>query len=503
MMIYRRAGLGPLGGLASSIASMILLVTMLVVSSVAEAGPKFAAVAVDARTGKVLFGSDIDGLRHPASLTKMMTLYVVFQELKAGRIKLTTPLLVSRRAAGMAPSKLGLKPGSRITVDDAIRALVTKSANDVASTIAENLGGSEANFAARLTRTARSIGMTRSTFRNASGLPNPGQWTTARDMATLGLRLQRDFPQYYPYFRITSFNYKGRIIKTHNRLLGRFAGTDGIKTGYINASGFNLTTSAKRGDKRIVGVVLGAKSGGSRNAYMMSMLNSWFPKCVGGKTIAAKAGSSAGAIDPLTPVKTAAGRKSAKPEVQQQLAADGEATEPTAPSAINTVTADPQPPANDNETRVLEAKMAEASDASVEVGDGGSDEDVAEAEASSNEGDTTIVKQPTGQLPFQLKQPGNDGGQVVAALPQPTSWAIQVGAFPDRENAELRLSQLQSKNYRFLKGMSPVAIESANGEERVYRARFVGFSQKSAKAACNQLARRGIKCLAMAPQSQS
>lgn len=504
MIFFHRAGTRPLGGLAGCIAAALVLATMFVTASLAEARPKFAAVAVDARSGKVLFGSDIDGLRHPASLTKMMTLYVVFQELKAGRIKLSTPLLVSRRAANMPPSKLGLKPGSRITVDDAIRALVTKSANDVAATIGENLGGSEANFAARLTRTARSIGMTRSTFRNASGLPNPDQWTTARDMATLGLRLQRDFPQYYPYFRITSFNYKGRVIRTHNRLLGRFAGTDGIKTGYINASGFNLTTSAKRGDRRIVGVVLGARTGASRNAYMMSMLSSWFPKCAPGNTIAAKAGSSAGAINPLAPVRAVVDRKRAKAEEQKEASASAN-DNASAATALSAVTADPEPPAGADETRVLEAKMAEASEGGEVYGDGGTDEDEAAAAGDTAAESETAnqIQSPTGPLPFKVKQPGTDGGQLVSGVPAPTSWAIQVGAFPSRENAERRLSELQAKGYNFLKGKSPVTIESTSGDDRIYRARFIGFSQKSAKAACSQLVQRGLKCLAMAPQAQS
>ena len=187
----------------------------------------------------------------------------------------------------MQPSKLGLKPGSTIQVEDAIKALVTRSANDVAATIGENLEGTEANFAARMTRTARAIGMSKTTFKNASGLPNPAQVTTARDFATLSLRIQRDFPEYYPYFRISSFNYGKQTIRTHNRLLGRFQGTDGIKTGYIRASGFNLTTSAKRGNKRIVGVVMGGSSGGARDKYMMTMLEKAFPKCVDGQMIAA------------------------------------------------------------------------------------------------------------------------------------------------------------------------------------------------------------------------
>ncbi len=272
---------------------------MLVASGTAEAagGPKFSAIAVDARTGEVLFSSDPDGKRYPASLTKVMTLYILFGELKAGRMTMATPLKMSKRASGMAPTKLGVPAGKTVSVEDAIKALVTLSANDVAAAIGENISGSEGAFADRMTKTARSLGMSRTTFKNASGLPNPGQMTTARDMATLSLRVQRDFPQYYPYFKLMSFNYKGRVIRTHNRLLGKFDGTDGIKTGYIRASGFNLTSSVRRGDKRIIGVVMGGRTGNARNQYMISMLSKQLPKCKDGKVLAASIKGSAAPKD--------------------------------------------------------------------------------------------------------------------------------------------------------------------------------------------------------------
>ena len=243
-----------------------------------EAAPKFAAIAVDARTGKILYAKNADAKRYPASLTKIMTLYLVFEDLRAKRITMNTRLRVSRYAAARPPSKLGFKPGKTIRVRDAIRALVTKSANDVATAIAENLGGSESGFARRMTRTAHAIGMTRTTFRNASGLPNSSQTTTARDMATLGLRLQRDFPRYYKFFAIKRFTYRGRRYGNHNRLLGRIKGVDGIKTGYTRASGFNLTSSARRGKKRIVAVVMGGRTGGARNRYMAALIKRMFAK---------------------------------------------------------------------------------------------------------------------------------------------------------------------------------------------------------------------------------
>jgi D-alanyl-D-alanine carboxypeptidase len=318
-------------------AMLVLVAVLLALSVPADAKPRFSAIAVDARTGKVLYAKDADGLRYPASLTKMMTLYLVFQDLEAGKIKLKTKLQVSARAAAMAPSKLGFKPGGTIAVEDAIKALVTKSANDVAAAIGENLAGSESAFAARMTKTARELGMSKTVFRNASGLPDPAQVTTARDMATLGLRLQRDFPQYYPYFRTSSFVYRGKTIRTHNRLLGRYAGTDGIKTGYIGDSGYNLTTSAKRGGKRVIGVVLGAASGKARNAYMVAMLDRAFPKCKNGKTIAALAGSSKGAVEPVAAVAPKPNAKLVEqPSAMDMLVASAAAAEASSESAAST-----------------------------------------------------------------------------------------------------------------------------------------------------------------------
>jgi D-alanyl-D-alanine carboxypeptidase len=464
----------------------------------AHAKPQFSAVSVDARTGKILFANDIDGMRHPASLTKVMTLYVLFQDLKAKRISLNTSLLVSRRASDMSPSKLGLKTGATISVENAIKALVTRSANDVAATIGENLGGTEANFAARMTRTAHAIGMTRSTFMNASGLPNPNQWTTARDMATLSLRVQRDFPQYYPYFRIASFVYKGQVIRTHNKLLGRYQGTDGIKTGYIAASGFNLTTSVKRGDKRIVGVVLGAPSNGSRNKYMMRMLDGALPKCVNGNMIAAKAGSSEGVINPLENLTQTAdvkpkrkaffGSKPAEPEPapQQDIASAAEPEVPVAEGVtFKSVEANTGMP-SENETKVLEAKMEDASN------DSGEEPDVAVED--------TAPEMPV-KLPFAVKKAGDASeGEVVVSSIDPT-WNIQIGAFQKKEEARQKLMQIKTSGFHFLSGKPALTVEIQKGEETIYRARFSGFNQKTAKSACVQLTKKGMTCETVSPQS--
>jgi D-alanyl-D-alanine carboxypeptidase len=468
-----------------ALAGVVLLGTI----NPAAAKPQFSAIAVDARTGKILFGSSIDGPRHPASLTKVMTLYLLFQDLKAGRIKLTTDLKVSRRAASMQPSKLGLKPGTTISVENAIKALVTRSANDVAATIGENLEGNEASFAARMTRTARSIGMSKTTFKNASGLPNPAQVTTARDMATLSLRIQRDFPQYYPYFSIASFVYNGQTIRTHNRLLGRYQGTDGIKTGYIAASGFNLTTSAKRGDKRIVGVVLGSSSGGARNAYMMKMLDSAFPKCVNGQTIAAVAGTAQGAMDPAKNLAAVEPKQKPLPDTADADAKLAPAKDENSDMGTAKGTTFKTVVAGENETtapdpKVLEAKIAETSGAS-----------------DTEEGAEEITPPMPTKLPFAIKKKATaPAAKEVAASIEPT-WNIQIGAYPEKAEARLKLKEIRASGYPFLSGKPAFTVEVQKGTQIVYRARFSGFTQSTAKAACTELAKKGMTCLAFAPQS--
>ncbi|WP_299820011.1 serine hydrolase [uncultured Roseibium sp.] len=257
---------------------LTLGVLLFSVPATALANPKYAGIVVDAKTGKTLYSSSADSYRYPASLTKIMTLYVVFEELEAGRLTLDSRLKVSKYASGRPPSKLGLKPGETIKVKDAILALVTKSANDVASVIAENIGGSERTFAERMTRTARQLGMSKTTFKNPHGLPDSGQRTTARDMATLGRAIQERFPSYYGYFKTRAYKYKGRTYGNHNKLLGRVKGVDGIKTGYIRASGFNLVTSVNRDGRHIVAVVMGGKTGASRNAQMTKLINNYLSK---------------------------------------------------------------------------------------------------------------------------------------------------------------------------------------------------------------------------------
>ena len=233
----------------------------------------YADIVVDANSGAVLHATNPDARRHPASLTKIMTLYLLFEQLDAGKLKLDTPLKVSAEASGQSPTKLGLKPGSTLAVEDAIKGMVTRSANDAAVVVAEAIAGSEDDFARLMTRKAQALGMNNTVYKNASGLPDDNQITTARDQSTLGRAIQERFPRYYKYFSIRTFTFRGESISNHNHLLGKVEGVDGIKTGYINASGFNLVTSVHRGNRYLVAVVMGGSSGGSRDARMRELIN--------------------------------------------------------------------------------------------------------------------------------------------------------------------------------------------------------------------------------------
>ena len=239
---------------------------------------KYAAIVIDANTGQVLHADQADSRRYPASLTKMMTVYMLLEAMRQGRVSASTDIPISANAASRPPTKLHFKAGQSISVDTAIRAMVTKSANDVATAVAEHLGGSEARFASMMTSKARQLGMGSTVFRNASGLPDPGQVTSARDMATLGLALRRHFPAQYGYFGRTSFAFRGRTIRGHNKVLETVRGADGIKTGYTRASGFNLATSVRRDGKAIVAVVMGGNSSRQRDALMAQLIETFLPK---------------------------------------------------------------------------------------------------------------------------------------------------------------------------------------------------------------------------------
>ncbi len=502
---------------ANSLRAMILAVTAVslagLLPATALAAPPFSALTVDARNGKVLYAKDIDGIRHPASLTKMMTLYLLFQDLSTGKLTLNSPITVSARCTGMAPSKLGVRAGQSITAETATRALVVKSANDIACAVAENLGGSESAFAQRMTRTARGLGMSKTTFLNASGLPNPGQVTTARDMATLGLRLMRDYPQYYPYFRTRSFVYQGKTIKGHNRLLGSYEGTDGIKTGYIAASGFNLVSSVRRGDKRLVGVVLGGKSGASRDAYMKQMLSQYFDDASAGRTIAAYAGSAKGAkpteetqvasVDDSTAADVAAA-PAPKQETRKDAAAKRLPTRKSKAQEDQVVASSEEEPAEQGDTEDGVGSMANLAAQAAATGT------TVQAEAPAAQVETvpqpmpdqTVAETPD-PVPFQQKteqQQLADQAQMASiAAPADAGWTISLGDYATKNDAQAVLQMTRKRAPAVVGGRTAQTVMVEKKGTVTYRARFTGFDETSAATACKALRKQKTPCQPQGP----
>ena len=283
---------------------------------------RYSAIVIDAGSGRVLMGVNQDALRFPASLTKLMTLYMTFEALRDRRVQLSQYITVSGSAAAMPPTKLGLQPGEGLTVEQAILGLVTKSANDAAAALGEFLGGSEDRFAQMMTLRARALGMTRTSFRNASGLPDPDQWTTARDLATLGRRIILDFPQLYGYFSVPGFMFHDRVILSHDNMLRTYPGADGMKTGFTEAAGHNLVTSALHGNVRLIGVVMGAASNFERDQHMSMLLDAGFT-AEGAPAVARPTGG-------LISVANAATTYSVRPTTEQ----GDESERPMAPRVI-------------------------------------------------------------------------------------------------------------------------------------------------------------------------
>ena len=301
--------------------------------------PAFSSIVVDGNSGAVLSSNNPDASRHPASLTKIMTLYLLFERLDAGKMKLDTEMQVSERASEQAPTKLGLRPGQSIRVEDAIKGLVTRSANDAAVVIAESIAGDEDDFAKLMTRKARALGMNKTVYRNASGLPDDEQVTTARDQSTLGRAIQERFPRYYRYFSTVAFNFRGHSITNHNRLLGKVEGVDGIKTGYIRASGFNLVTSMRRGNRHLVGVVLGGRSGSSRDAIMRTLLAENLEKASTKRTVVAIAERNPAETDAA---QAEAATQPAQPvQVQGSVQVAAVSAEPALPASRSAASASP------------------------------------------------------------------------------------------------------------------------------------------------------------------
>lgn len=412
----------------------------------AQDNPRYASFVMDADTGQVLHQRHADKSLHPASLVKVMTLTMVFEELAAGRMTLRDRIPISAHAANMVPSKIGIPAGGSISVEDAILALVTKSANDVAAAVGEKIGGTESQFAAMMTRRAREIGMTRTVYRNASGLPHPQQITTVRDQAKLAHYVITRYPQYYRYFSTREFSYRGQRFHNHNRLMSSYRGMDGMKTGYINASGFNLIASAVRNDRRLIGVVFGGRTAASRNAHMASLLDKAFGPDNTPLLVANAGGKTGGST-------AAAPRPGRKPESITQLAALHN-TDHSA-DTFNTIEqgdVDPTLP-----TRLGQALGRDAAN-----------------------GVQIASLSPAAALPAEQRP-----------------WAIQIGAFESRARTDEALRATLRRLPDDLSGGAPFIAPLKTGQGWLFRARLGGYSKEQAMKACAVLK----DCMPVAPQA--
>ncbi|WP_440981737.1 SPOR domain-containing protein [Shinella sumterensis] len=442
------------------------------VATPAQANPKYAGIVIDAKTGKVLYSDSADELRFPASLTKMMTLYLTFEALEAGKIKLNTRVPFSKNAASEPPTKLGVGVGNSITVEQAMLGLITRSANDASTALAEMLGGSEERFARMMTQKARALGMTRTVYRNANGLPNSAQVTTARDQARLGIALRQHFPQYYDYFSVRSFRFGKQTINGHNRLLGSVRGVDGIKTGYTRASGYNLVTSAQADGRSVVGVVIGGRSGAARDQQMRKLIATYMPQAS----------------------RRSNGELIAQTKAAPTLTAEVASTAATASVAggLDLPENGPVPSYRYEESRIETAYAATTERSSEVVGK--------RALAA------TLKVQRDAVLPPEDLSGQGDGGAVdqlttsaVAKATQalPAGWVIQIGATPDQDQAQKLLAKAKDQGGRALSAATPFTVAVNSGSAQLYRARFGGFdNQDRAAAACKALKRKGFACWA-------
>ncbi|MEK1931471.1 MAG: D-alanyl-D-alanine carboxypeptidase [Pararhizobium sp.] len=465
-------------------ACQVLLVSLaasLATISVAAAA-QYAGIVVDAKTGKVLYSEDADSLRYPASLTKMMTLYLTFEALEAGKITTSTPVPFSNHASAEPPSKLGVRAGNSITVEQAILALVTRSANDAATALGELLGGSEERFGRIMTNKARALGMTRTTYRNANGLPNTAQMTTARDQARLGIELLQHIPQYYSNYSTRSFIFVKHTNGNHNRLLGNVRGVDGIKTGYTRAAGFNLVTSAQTDGRSIVGVVLGGKSGGARDAQMRALVAKYLPAASrrgGGDLIAQTADAPTMQAQVVEqPAETAVAATGGSFNLPNDgpvpdFRYSGETTQSIEVAYAEPAKVSANPVLNENIVpNTLEAQSRKIAKAAPVPA------------ATVDNQITNSVAKPAAETP-------------AATEATPAGWVIQIGATPDKSQAMTLLENAKDKGGKALSGATPFTVAFASGDGHLYRARFSGFAnQDKAVNACKTLKRKGFACWA-------
>ncbi|MGB8277811.1 MAG: serine hydrolase [Methylovirgula sp.] len=482
---------------------------------------QFAALVVDGNTGHELYGRNENALRHPASITKVMTLYLLFEQIEKGRLHLDSRIPVSAHAAAQAPTKIGLRPGQTISVEDAIKAIVTQSANDIAVAVAEAIGGDEADFAAMMTRKAHALGMTRTHYANASGLPNDEQLTTAHDLAILGRAIQERFPRYYRYFSTRSFYFHGVAYHNHNHLLGHVEGIDGIKTGYTRASGFNLLTSVKRDGHFIVAVVLGGASSASRDRVMDNLIEAHIDD---GAT------RHSAPLIAENPADERAGKKPVETAEPQDIAL------PKTPVAVKT-TAKPMPlagavsvdPAQVGSLGVPQPvqrprpAFVSAAPKPLPLEASETDPETGSAKRAVFDG-TTVRSTGVTATPSTLRwvvgpAPARIGAgdakrlaknEDIRSAPEATGamldserpaaarsgWMIQIGATDDVAKASELLARAKRQGPGSLSTAKPFTEKIQKGSETLYRARFAGLEAETAEAACRSLKRSGFACFA-------
>ena len=434
---------------------------------------RYAAIVVDAATGEVLFARNADARRFPASITKMMTLYLTFESLSKGDVKLTDVLTVSIRAASEPPSKLGLAAGQTITLDNAMRATAVRSANDMAMAIAEHVGGSNDRFAARMTQKAQELGMTQTRYVNPNGLPDSRQVTSARDLSILARAIMRDYPQYYAYLGQHDWAYNGRDYRNTNGLLHSGNGYDGMKTGYINASGFNLAASAVRGDRRLITIVLGGRSTASRNAHVAALMDTGFElerardrgqNIQVAQTFFEQRGFGISA-EPAGEVQFASVTSSGAAALNEASGDEGVAYAALArtPAPAPAPRPEPRTPAR---TGQLPADLP------------------ADVTAILNGGRTPAAT--TTRTPAPRAAPARASG----------GWAVQVGAFRDETVARNWLTEVQ-RRFRSQFSSAERTVVDAEGW---FRSRFTGMTEQSAQSACEALAARSVTCMVVRPQ---
>jgi len=435
---------------------------MVAAPQAAAYSPPKAGLVIDANSGKTLHARNARAARYPASLTKVMTLYVLFEYVRDGRLDMDTRLTVSKNAAKRPPSKVGFKPGDSLTVRAAIRLLVTKSANDVAAVVAENIAGSESAFARLMTRKARQMGMADTTFRNASGLPNSEQKTTAYDMSILARRVLSDFPEYADFFKTRYAKFRGKTYRSHNRLLFNYKGVQGLKTGFIRASGFNVMLAAERSGKRLIAVVMGGRSARARDARARRLLDAAW------KNASVRAPEMAAHLPRRNPAFMPSERER---QIRHKLAsADG------SPAAVLFKHLQSAAPVEPSRTRQRPRRKIQA-----------------RLIAKRTPEPQSIASRPSSRQPDPAQARGSATPEGLAG-----PYHVQVGAYVSAEDARRRLEVVSAKAGRLLNGLPHQALQARVNGRRVFRARFGGFDQAQARQTCDTLKRRSVDCLVTA-----